>query len=223
MCSTHERGDPGQYCLDSALLEPLSNREYIARMLRNLKGIYLAKSGSPAGPRHDRPAGNPPPRVGPERRDRGLVHYQLGEHQQSLDDLVFYKDSTPLSDDAEDVQRLVNRLKGPWGPNTVRVCLQPTRIPAAALRPVGIIDATLGHHHHVFTARAQGSAQHAFRFSPSIPRRSVETVDPQVYGAIDGGGDVRLGDIAVTPSPSPNTEAKDRHRHFCWSEFTVFH
>ena len=100
---------------DSRLLDPLSNREFIARILRNLKGIYwqtrdhrraLAMIDRLVALHPDSPQ---------ERRDRGLAHYQLGEHQQALDDLMFYLDSKPLSDDAEDVQRLVNRLKGTLG------------------------------------------------------------------------------------------------------------
>ena len=100
---------------DSRLLAPLSNREYVARMLRNLKGVYWqTRDHRRALTMIDRLVALYPESA-PERRDRGLAHYQLGQHQHALGDLEFYLDSTPHSDDAEDVQRLVSRLKGLLG------------------------------------------------------------------------------------------------------------
>jgi regulator of sirC expression with transglutaminase-like and TPR domain len=96
---------------DSRLLAPLSNREYVARMLRNLKGIYWQNRDSRrALAMIDRLVALYP-ESGRERRDRGLVHFQLGQHRQALGDLEFYLDSAPPNSDAEDVQRLVGRLK----------------------------------------------------------------------------------------------------------------
>ena len=100
---------------DSRLLDPLSNREYVARLLRNLKGIYWQNQDHRrALAMIDRLVALHPESA-QERRDRGLVHFQSGQHQQALSDLEFYLDSTPLGDDAEDVQRLVSRLKGLLG------------------------------------------------------------------------------------------------------------
>ena len=96
---------------DSRLLAPLSNRDYVARILRNLKGIYLQdQDHRRALTMIDRLVALYPEAV-QERRDRGLLNFQLEHHEQALQDLEFYLDSEPLSDDQEDVQRLVSRLK----------------------------------------------------------------------------------------------------------------
>ena len=65
---------------DSRLLAPLSNRDYLARILRNLKGIYWQNQD------HRRVLTMIDrlvalyPVAAQERRDRGLVHYQLQHH-----------------------------------------------------------------------------------------------------------------------------------------------
>ena len=46
-----------------------------------------------------------------ERRDRGLVHYELGHYSQALDDLQGYLDSTPDSSDSEQLRELVSQLR----------------------------------------------------------------------------------------------------------------
>ena len=100
---------------DSRLLDPLSNREYVARLLRNLKGIYWQKRDHRrALAMMDRLVALHP-ESGQERRDRGMVHLQLEQHQQALDDLEFYLNAAPLGDDWEDIQRLVSQLKGLLG------------------------------------------------------------------------------------------------------------
>ena len=96
---------------DSRLLAPLSNRDYVARILRNLKGIYLQNQDHRrALTMIDRLVALYP-EAAEERRDRGLLHFQLQHHEQALHDLEFYLDSKSLDDDTEDVQRLVRRLK----------------------------------------------------------------------------------------------------------------
>lgn len=92
-------------------LSPVSNREFIARMLRNLKGIYLEQ------PDYSRTLVIIDrlvilqPEVAHERRDRGLVHYQLGHYQEAFADLRSYLDSTKSGPDTASVERLVSRIK----------------------------------------------------------------------------------------------------------------
>ena len=100
---------------DSRFLAPLSNREYVARMLRNLKGIYWQTRDHQRALTMIERLVALHPESAQERRDRGLAHFHLAQHQQALDDLEFYLDSTPLGDDAEDVQRLVSRIMGLLG------------------------------------------------------------------------------------------------------------
>lgn len=95
---------------DKSYLTTVSNRELIARILRNLKGIYLNQHD------HQRALGiaglavSLQPNIIGERRDRGLIHYQLGNHQAALEDLRIYLAASPPGVDASDVRRLVDRI-----------------------------------------------------------------------------------------------------------------
>ena len=95
---------------DKSYLTTVSNRELIARILRNLKGIYLNQHD------HQRALGiaglavSLQPNIIGERRDRGLIHYQLGNHQAALEDLRIYLAASPPGVDTSDVRRLVDRI-----------------------------------------------------------------------------------------------------------------
>ena len=97
---------------DQSYLTTVSNRELIARILRNLKGIYLNQHD------HQRALGiaglavSLQPNIIGERRDRGLIHYQLGNHQAALEDLRIYLAASPPGAETSDVQRLVDRIGG---------------------------------------------------------------------------------------------------------------
>lgn len=97
---------------DQSYLTTVSNRELIARILRNLKGIYLNQRD------HQRALGiaglavSLQPSIIGERRDRGLIHYQLGNHQSALEDLRIYLAASPPGADTSDVRRLVDRIGG---------------------------------------------------------------------------------------------------------------
>lgn len=96
---------------DSRLLTPVTNREFITRILRNLKGIYLQRQEfERALAMIDRVVVLQPDTLG-ERRDRGLVRYQLGRYQEAQDDLQSYLDSVPQGADTEDVQRIVGLIE----------------------------------------------------------------------------------------------------------------
>ena len=95
---------------DQSYLTTVSNRELIARILRNLKGIYLNQRD------HQRALGiaglsvSLQPNIIGERRDRGMIHYQLGNHQAALEDLRIYLAASPPGVDTSDVRRLVERI-----------------------------------------------------------------------------------------------------------------
>jgi len=96
---------------DPRFLAPVSNREFVARILRNLKNIYLERQD------HDHAIMTIDrlivlqPDVTLERRDRGIVRYNLGRHEESLEDLTIYLDSDPEGGNVADVERLVRRLR----------------------------------------------------------------------------------------------------------------
>ena len=99
---------------DSSYLSPINNREYIARMLRNLKAVYLERQDyNRALPMINRLVALYPgdPR---ERRDRGVVLYSLGDHTSAIDDLEFYLSNSPGATN-EEIERLIGRLKGHEG------------------------------------------------------------------------------------------------------------
>ena len=96
---------------DSSYLAPVSNRDFVARILRNLKYIYLQRQD------HNRAIMTIDrlmvllPEPTQERRDRGIVRYNLGHHEEALKDLTEYLDSGPETGDVEDVERLVRHLR----------------------------------------------------------------------------------------------------------------
>ncbi len=105
----------GALAWDPSFLEPIGNREFIARMLRNLKAIYLGE------PDYNRSLAvmdrlvliQPEARY--ELRDRGLVHYQLRNYQQALDDLQDYLETTETIRDITSVQRFMAQIRRDMG------------------------------------------------------------------------------------------------------------
>jgi regulator of sirC expression with transglutaminase-like and TPR domain len=96
---------------DASLLEPVNNRDYVARMLRNLKAIYLQRQDLDRAIKMIDRLVAIVPQLPQERRDRGLVNYRLGRHQESRDDLQSYLQSATGDPDTEELQRLISRLE----------------------------------------------------------------------------------------------------------------
>ena len=100
---------------DSRLLSPVSNRDFITRLLRNLKGIYLHR------PDFERALAMIDrivvlqPEASEERRDRGLVRYQLGRYKDAQEDLQWYLESAPLGTETEDVRRIISQISDRLG------------------------------------------------------------------------------------------------------------
>ena len=96
---------------DSRYLSTVSNRDFVARILRNLKNIYLQRQD------HDRSIMTIDrlmvlqPEATQERRDRGIVRYNLGHHEDALEDLTEYLDADPEGRDVEEVEQLVRHLR----------------------------------------------------------------------------------------------------------------
>ena len=96
---------------DPRYLAPISNREFVARMLRNLKGIYLQRRDHARSLTTIDRLVMLQPQAAHERRDRGLVLYELGQYAQALDDLRGYLDSGPLGPDVSAVQEVVGQIR----------------------------------------------------------------------------------------------------------------
>ncbi len=98
--------------LEEHHLNPVTPREILARVLRNLKAIYwdreefdrcITTIGALMAVVPDRPE---------EQRDRGVVHLKAGNHQQSADDFAAYIEAAPHADDIETVRNALSRLRG---------------------------------------------------------------------------------------------------------------
>ena len=101
----------GDFNWSPDLLKPVSNREIIARMIRNLKAIYMADEDFVRALTVSEFALALDPHSAMDRRDRGIVHYQLGHSAEALDDLVYYLDLSPSGPDVEGVHALVAELR----------------------------------------------------------------------------------------------------------------
>jgi regulator of sirC expression with transglutaminase-like and TPR domain len=92
-------------------LAPIGPRPLLVRILTNLKGIYLHKQDIPrALAAIDRILLlRPESRL--DRRDRGLIHYRLGQLDSAETDLTHYLKATPDAPDAFEVQQILNQIR----------------------------------------------------------------------------------------------------------------
>ncbi|MBW4563283.1 MAG: SirB1 family protein [Mojavia pulchra JT2-VF2] len=97
--------------LKPEFLAPVSHRQFLARMLTNLKYIYLKKQNLEKTLAAVERILLLFPGVGLELRDRGLIYYQLGHYPQAADDLQSYLAKVPDADDASAIRRLLAELK----------------------------------------------------------------------------------------------------------------
>ena len=100
---------------NSSYIAPIGNREFVARMLRNLKGIYLDQKDYPrALDMLDRLV-IIQPKAEQELRDRGVVHYRLERYEDALNDFENYLDCSAPSQDTKSVQKLVGQIRQSLG------------------------------------------------------------------------------------------------------------
>jgi regulator of sirC expression with transglutaminase-like and TPR domain len=104
------RGVPVSELPLDQFLEPASNRQIIARLLRNLKGVYREK---------DRPERLlqvlnrmiiVTPESAAERRDRGYLYHRLECWRPALQDLAVYLEREPDAADLDEVRAKVMEL-----------------------------------------------------------------------------------------------------------------
>ncbi|PZC42916.1 MAG: Regulator of sirC expression, contains transglutaminase-like and TPR domains [Chloroflexi bacterium] len=91
-------------------LEPVTNREFIIRMLRNLKAAHLKINDLSQTVKVLDMLVAINPSVIEERRDRGLIHYQLGNRAQALADLKFFSESNSSKNQDEKIGKIINEL-----------------------------------------------------------------------------------------------------------------
>ncbi|BAZ52831.1 hypothetical protein NIES4103_54960 [Nostoc sp. NIES-4103] len=96
--------------LQPEFLAPVSNRQFLARMLTNLKYIYLKQQELEKTLAAVERILLLFPDVTLEIRDRGLLYYQLGHYQQAALDLQSYLAKVPDAEDAVVIRRLLGEL-----------------------------------------------------------------------------------------------------------------
>ncbi len=102
----------GALTWDRSYLQPVRSREFIARMLRNLKVVYLQRRN------YERVLATIDrviallPQDAVEFRDRGVVNYRLGNYTDALEDLHVYITSGEAVSDEVTVQRLMDQIRG---------------------------------------------------------------------------------------------------------------
>jgi regulator of sirC expression with transglutaminase-like and TPR domain len=99
-----------QVTLKPEFLSIVTNRQFLARMLTNLKYIYLEQQDL------ERSLGTVerilllfPERI-LEVRDRGLLCYQLGQFSQAAEDLQVYLFKVPDARDGDVIRQLLDKL-----------------------------------------------------------------------------------------------------------------
>ncbi|WP_017653712.1 SirB1 family protein [Fortiea contorta] len=96
--------------LKPEFLATVSHRQLLARILSNLKYIYLKQQKLEKTLAAVERILLLFPGMGLELRDRGLIYYQLGHYPQAVDDLQSYLAKIPDADDAAMIRRLLNEL-----------------------------------------------------------------------------------------------------------------
>ena len=96
--------------LQPTFLAPVSPRQLLARILGNLKAIYLQQRDAVRVLRTmERILLLFPDALG-ERRDRGILYYQLGRLAEARHDLEVYLRNAPNAPDAARIRQLLDRL-----------------------------------------------------------------------------------------------------------------
>lgn len=93
-------------------LQPCPSRDLLARMLRNLKEVFRAQEDWPRMLAVLNRLVVLLPEAWDERRDRGLVHAELGHTQHALHDLRVYLGAEPLAHDQAALKVRLSELSG---------------------------------------------------------------------------------------------------------------
>ncbi|HLG79169.1 MAG TPA: transglutaminase-like domain-containing protein [Ktedonobacteraceae bacterium] len=97
--------------LDARWLEPLGPKQFLVRMLDNLKHIYIHKGDyERALMACDRILLLNPEQAS-ERRDRGIVHFHLKHYARAVRDLGTYLELSPQADDAEEIRQQIRVIR----------------------------------------------------------------------------------------------------------------
>mgnify|MGYP003310751058 FL=1 len=96
---------------DPKYLLPISHKEFISRMIRNLKVSLIATQDYSGALRMIDWLIKADPTIGHERLDRGLVNYHLERYDEALNDMRMYLSSERPYSNSKLAQEIINRLE----------------------------------------------------------------------------------------------------------------
>lgn len=96
--------------LQPSFVQPVSHRQLLVRMLTNLKLIYLNNRDLHRALTTVERILLLVPDSPLELRDRGILHYQLGQWSKASEDLEIYLAMLPSAEDADVIRRLLKQL-----------------------------------------------------------------------------------------------------------------
>lgn len=91
-------------------LQPVSHHQFLARILGNLKGVYVQQNDLERALAVVERLLLLFPDAPLEQRDRGLLYYQLGRWTEAKQDLEQYLEQMPTADDAPLMRELLQRM-----------------------------------------------------------------------------------------------------------------
>jgi regulator of sirC expression with transglutaminase-like and TPR domain len=97
--------------LKPQFLEPVNDRQILARMLTNLKFIYVNNQELNKALRATEGILMLFPNHPREIRDRGLIYFHMNQWQQAADNLGFYLAIAPDAEDAEAIRDLLQKIE----------------------------------------------------------------------------------------------------------------
>ncbi len=97
--------------LDPHWMEPLSHKQLLIRMLTNLKHIYIQQSDFQRALTACDRILLLDPTLPIERRDRGVIHFQLKYYARALRDLTAYLELAPQADDLHEVKQQIKLIR----------------------------------------------------------------------------------------------------------------
>ncbi|MGF1588748.1 MAG: SirB1 family protein [Pleurocapsa sp.] len=99
-----------QVKLDPSWLKPVTNKQILARMLNNLKFIYLHRQEIDKALSIMSAILKIFPQNVAEIRDRGLLYYQVNRWEEAIIDLQYFLKLAPDSDDAPMIEMLLKKM-----------------------------------------------------------------------------------------------------------------
>ena len=96
--------------LSPDLLQPVSNRQFLARLLGNLKGIAINQSDIPGALAAVERILLLFPNAPAELRDRGILYFQLRRWIEARHDLEIYLETAPTAGDRDLIQDLLRKI-----------------------------------------------------------------------------------------------------------------